>query len=174
LIQILIKHFGFLIFFSLIVLTFLVSNTTETLFFGILNAVFHGLWTNYALGVQIYSFLFYFMPCYYFEIRIKILSNNISRNSKLSVVKLTARIIREHNNICNNIFEYNKFWKSFYFTLMYTIIPMNLMHLQQLLLDDIVLTTILIYSMVAIIYLFSHIILNLISVSVNTNASKSY
>ncbi len=102
------------------------------------------------------------------------LNNSISRNSKLSDIESTARIIREHNNICNDILKYNKFWKSFYFTLTYTIIPINLMLLQQLLLDDIVFTAFLIYSLVAIIYLFSHIILNLISASVNKSASKSH
>jgi hypothetical protein len=174
LIEILLKYFSFLIFFSFIGLTFLVSKTIQSLFFGILSAIFHGLWTNYAFGVQLYSFLFYFMSCYYFEIRFKILNNNISRNSKLSDVELTARIIYEHNNICNDILKYNKFWKSFYFTLTYTIIPINLMLLQQLLLDDIIFTAFLIYSLLVIIYLFSHIILNLISASVNKNASKSH
>jgi hypothetical protein len=174
LIEISLKYFGFLIYFSFIGLPFLVSKTIQSLFFGILSAIFHSLWANYALGVQLYSFLFYFMSCYYFEIRFKILNNSISRNSKLSHVKLTATIIREHNNICNDILKYNKFWKSFYFTLTYTIIPINLMLLQQLLFDDIVFTAFLIYSLLAIIYLFSHIVLNLISASVNKNASKSH
>jgi hypothetical protein len=106
LIEITLKFAAFLIFFLSIGLVFLASNTIQSLFFGILNAIFHGLWTNYALGVQLYSFLFYFMSCYYFEIRFKILNNDISRNSKLSVVKLTARIICEHNNICNDILKY--------------------------------------------------------------------
>jgi hypothetical protein len=174
LIEITLNYFAFLLFFSFIGLTFLVSKTIQSLFFGILSAIFHSLWVNYALSVQLYSFLFYFMTCYYFEIRFKMLNNNISRNSKLSDIELTARIIREHNNICNDILKYNKFWKSFYFTLTYTIIPINLMLLQQLLLDDIVFTEFLIYSLLVIIYLFSHIILNLISASVNKNASKSH
>jgi hypothetical protein len=173
LIEITLNSSAFLFPFSLIGIVFFVSNTIQSLFFGILSAIFHSLWANYALGVQLYSFLFYFMSCYYFEIRFKIL-NNIPRNSKLSVLKLTERIIREHNNICNDIQKYNKFWKSFYFTLTYTIIPINLMLLQQLLLDDIVFTAFLNYSLFAIIYLFSHIILNLISASVNKNASKSH
>jgi hypothetical protein len=173
-IEITLKFAAFLTFFLFIGLAFLVSNTIRSLFFGILNAIFHVLWTNYVLGVQLYSFLFYFMSCYYFEIRFKILNDNISRNSKLSVVKLTASIIGEHNNICDDILKYDKFWKSFYFILTYTIIPINLMLLQQLLFDDIILTAILIYSMVLIIYLISHIVLNLISASVNKNALKSH
>jgi hypothetical protein len=173
-IEITLKFVAFLTFFLFTGLAFLVSNTIQSLFFGILSAIFHGLWVNYALGVQLYSFLFYFMYCYYVEIRFKILNDNTYRNSKLSVVKLTASIISERNNICNDILRYDKFWKSFHFVLTYTIIPMNLMLLQQLLFDDIILTAILIYSMVLIIYLISHIILNLISASVNKNASKSY
>jgi hypothetical protein len=102
-----------------------------------------------------------------------ILNNKISRNKKLSVVKLNARIILEHNNICNDIFKFNKFWKSFFFALTYTIIPINLMLLQQILFDDIMPTTILLYSLFANIYLFSHIMLNLISASVIKSASKS-
>jgi hypothetical protein len=48
------------------------------------------------------------------------------------------------------------------------------MLLQQLLFDDIVFTAFLIYSVFAIMYLFSHIVLNWISASVNKNASKSH
>jgi hypothetical protein len=173
-IYITLKFSNYLIFFSFIGLAFLVSNTIQSLFFGILSAVFHWYWGKYGFGVQSYSFLYYFMSCYYFEIRFKIMNKNISRNSKLPVNKLTARIIREHNNVCNDIFEYNKFWKSFYFALTYTTIPINLMLLQQLLLDDIVLTAILVYSLSAIIYSFSHIALNLISASVNKNAMESH
>ncbi len=102
------------------------------------------------------------------------MNNKISRKSKLSVVKLTTSIIREHNNICNDILKYDKFWKSFFFALTYTIIPLNLMLLQQLLLDDIMPITVVIYSLFGIMYLISHIVLNLISASVNKNATKSH
>jgi hypothetical protein len=157
----------------LIGLTFLVFDTIQSLFFGILNAMFHSFWTRHALGVQLYSFLFYFIVCYYYTIRFKILNNKISRNSKLSVAILTERIIREHNDVCNDILRYDKFWKNFYFALTYTIIPINLMFLHLILFDDVILTAFLIFSMV-IVFLFSHIVLNLISASVNRNASKSY
>jgi hypothetical protein len=116
-IEITLKFAAFLILFLFIGLAFIVSNTIQSLFFGILNSIFHVLWTNYAFGIQLYSFLFYFMFCYYFEITLKILNKNMSRNSKLPVFKLTERIIREHNNICSDISKYDKFWKTFYFTL---------------------------------------------------------
>jgi hypothetical protein len=138
LIKISLEFTAILSFFIFGGLAFLVSNTIQGLFYGISSAIFHFLWTNYAFGIQLYSILFYFMCCYYIKIRFKILNNNIFQNNKLSVVKLTARIIREHNNICKDILEFNKFWKSFYFTVTYTILPMNLMLLQQLLLDDII------------------------------------
>jgi hypothetical protein len=160
--------------FFLMALAFLVFNTIESVLFGILNAIFDWLWVTYAFGVQLYCFLFYFIVCHYIRTRFKILNNKISRKSKLTVAKLTARIIREHNNICNDILEYDKFWKNFYFALTYTIIPINLMLLQQLLFDDIKLTTILMYSLFTVIYLISHIVLNLVSASVNKNASKSH
>jgi hypothetical protein len=155
-------------------LTFLVYDTIQSLFFGILNTMFHWFWTNCAFGIESYSFLFYFIVCYYSKIRFKILNNIISRNSKLPVVKLTARIIREHNDVCNDILRYDKFWNKFYFALTYTIIPINLMLLHLILFDDLILTSFLIFSMVVIIYLFSHIVLNLISASVNKNALKSH
>jgi hypothetical protein len=174
LIDITIKLTAFLSYFLFLMLSILVSKTIQSAFFGLLNALFNWLWNIYTFSVQLYSFLYYFMSCYYFRFRFKILNDSTSRNSKLPVVKLTARIIREHNNICNDILKYDKFWKSFYFVLTYTIIPINLMLLQQLLLDDIVLTATLIYSFVGVVTLFSHIILNLISASVNKNASKSH
>jgi hypothetical protein len=160
--------------FFFIALAFVVFNTIQSILFGILNAIFNLLWITYAFGVQLYCFLFYFIVCHYIRTRFKIWSYKISRKSKLTVAKLTARIIREHNNICNDILEYDKFWKNFYFALTYTIIPINLMLLQQLLFDDIKLTTILMYSLFAVIYLISHIVLNLVSASVNKNASKSH
>jgi hypothetical protein len=161
-------------FITNIFVTILIFNTVQSLFFGILNAIFHWLWITYCFGVQLYSFLFYFMSCYYFKIRFKTLINKISRKSKLSVFKLTARIIREHNSICNDIAKYNKFWKSFNFTLTYTLIPISLMFLQQILFDDLILTAIITYIFVLTPYMFSHIILNLISASVYKNASKSH
>jgi hypothetical protein len=48
------------------------------------------------------------------------------------------------------------------------------MLLQQLLLDDITITTISLYSMVVTTYSISQIVLNLISASVNKNALKSH
>jgi hypothetical protein len=173
-IEISLKIFPTLIFSFFIGVTFLVFDTIQSLFFGILNAMFHSFWTRHALGVQLYSFLFYFIVCYYSTIRFEILNNKISRNNKLSVAKLTERIIREHNDVCNHILRYDKFWKKFYFALTYTIIPINLMFLHLILFDDLILTIFLVNSMVVIIFLFSHIVLNLISASVNKNASKSY
>jgi hypothetical protein len=180
-----IKFYKFLIGISLkmtsifsiilnISVTFLIFNTVQSLFFGILNAIFYWLWITYCFGVQLYSFLFYFMSCYYFKIRFKTLINKISRKSKLSVSKLTARIIREHNSICNDIEKYNEFWKSFNFTLTYTLIPINLIFLQQILFDDLILTQIITYILVLIPYMFSHVMLNLVSASVYINASKSH
>jgi hypothetical protein len=174
LIEISIKIISILVLFVLIGLTFLFCDTIQSLFFGILNAMFHSVWVNCALSVEFYSFLFYFIVCYYSTIRFKILNNKISRNSKLSFSKLTTRIIREHNNACNDILRYDKFWKKFYFTLTYTIIPINLMFLHLILFDDLILTAFLIASMIVIIFLFSHIVLNLISASVNKNALKSH
>jgi hypothetical protein len=101
LVDVSIKVFAYVNFFLPIGLMFVVHDTIQSLFFGILNALFHWFWANYALGVELYSFLFYFIVCYYSRIRFKILNNKISRNSKLSVVKFTARIIREHNDVCN-------------------------------------------------------------------------
>jgi hypothetical protein len=169
-----IKNFSILSFFFLNSVTFLVFDTVQSFFIGILNTMFHWFWWNYAFGVQLYSILFYFIVCYYSTIRFKILNNKMSRNSKLSVAKLTARIIREHNDVCNDILRYDKFWKKFYFALTYTIIPINLMFLHLILFDDLILTIFLVNSMVVIVFLFSHIVLNLISASVNKNASKSY
>jgi hypothetical protein len=172
--EISLKIFSFLSFFFLIGVTFLVFDTIQSLFFGILNAMLHWFWWNCAFGVQLYSFLFYFIVCYYSTIRFKTLNIKISRNSKLSFAKMTARIIREHNDICNDFLRYDKFWKKFYFALTYTIIPINLMFLHLILFDDIILTAFLVFSMLVIVFLFSHIVLNLISASVNKNASKSY
>ncbi len=53
-IEIRIKFSAFLSFVLFIGLAFLVSNTIQSLFFGILNAIFDGLWTNYVLCVQLY------------------------------------------------------------------------------------------------------------------------
>jgi hypothetical protein len=174
LVEICLKSFVYLSFFALITIAFLVFDTTQSVFYGLLNAMFHWFWMNYTFGVELYSFLFYFIICYYFRLRFKLLNNNISRDSELSVAELNERIISEHNNICNDVTKYDKFWKKFYFVLTYTIIPINLMFLQQLLFDDLILAAILIASMVVIIFLFSHIILNLVSASINTNALKSH
>ncbi len=81
--------------------------------------------------------------------------------------------IRKALSICLDIKLYNKFWKKFYFSLTYTLIAINLVLLQLILFDQILLLFCVILSAhLAKINLLS--MFNLMTASINSEASKSY
>jgi hypothetical protein len=88
--------------------------------------------------------VFGFLIAYYFGVRAKkinkiindlIDSNQMSGHQISSAIKL---FICEHNQICTQLLNYNRFWKKLYFSFIFTIIPMNLCLLHQFLFEKLI------------------------------------
>jgi hypothetical protein len=88
--------------------------------------------------------------------------------------KTIDRLIKDHNSICLDIKLYNRFWQKYYFFLTFTLIPVNLLILQLLLFEEQIFPLLL----TAIPFFFgsiiSHLMFNLMTASINSEASKSY
>lgn len=169
------------IFFS----TTLMLIVIAIIFYDLENVLKYGI-PSFILGCTIlfsapysllYSFLYYYIVITYCKIRF-ILYNNALRmkSGRKSFVayRIIIKILREHNSILNAIDSYNKFWKIYYFAITYTLIPLNLMLLQQILFEDSNIFNCIAYSSTLIGFLGLHLILNLMTASVYKESAKSH
>jgi hypothetical protein len=83
-------------------------------------------------------------------------------------------LIEEHNSICNDIKLHNKFWKYYSFAITYTLIPINLMTLQQVFFEDIIIPILILAIIFLVVFSSSQVMLNSITASINKEASISY
>jgi hypothetical protein len=120
-----------------------------------------------------YSFFYYFVVCYYVNLRFNTLNRMILEAIKKFHINKLQEILAEHNSICDDIFAFNKFWKKCFFAINYNIIPINLMLLHEILFEDSLFLGQIAAILITTGYLSSHFILNLITASVNKNTTKS-
>ncbi len=125
-----------------------------------------------------YSFLYYFIVCYYCKVRFKSFNNclksllNGKSNSFLEL-KTVDKLIEDHNSICLDTNLYNKFWQKYYFALTYTLIPFNLLAL-QLLFENLDLIPFVITLSISFETMGSFLMFTTITASINSEALKSY
>jgi len=128
------------------------------------------------------SFLCFFITCYYCRIRCIHLNANIDLiisiahkiKQKFFNKYEMKSIIREHNAICNDIVEYNNFWKGYYHTNLFVLIPANLMLTHQLIFSQLNLLTFLIYFMTIIGTWIYILVANYLTASASHILRKSY
>jgi hypothetical protein len=86
--------------------------------------------------------VFGFLIAYYFGVRaekINKIINDLIASNQMSGHQISSAVksfICEHNQICTQLLNYNKFWKKLYFSFIFTIIPMNLCVLHQFLFEN--------------------------------------
>jgi hypothetical protein len=88
--------------------------------------------------------------------------------------KTIDQLIKDHNSICLDIKLYNKFWQKYYFSLTYTLIPINLLTLQLILFEKHILPLFCGLILSFFVTFVSHLTINIIIASINSEASKSY
>lgn len=117
------------------------------LYFGIIATFLHYLTLSYGAPIFFYSFLYYYIVIEYCKLRLIAFNNYITnfnseltnRNTLMPITRKLSRIekiLMTHNEICHSIEVYNRFWMWYYFALTYTLIPTNLMCLQQIIVND--------------------------------------
>jgi hypothetical protein len=159
-----------------IVLLAINLNFIDVLKYGIISLLLYYLFCFSFPTIFFYGFFYYFIVCYYFKIRFKSLKpfiTNSTNGSRLKFSSLRA-IIKQHNTICKDTKNYNRFWSKYYFALNYTIIPFNLLALQLIFFEDNALMVLISATIFVILSMFSHFMLNSITASVNAEAGNSF
>ncbi len=100
---------------------------TNFLVFGISWTTIWGVWCYHTCRASFYFAGYFFIVCYYLKLRLSSIekrlkdfikySKHCSLRSKISMIR---RLLRDHNNLCKQIDEYNQYWKK-YLTISYLI-----------------------------------------------------
>jgi hypothetical protein len=166
-------------FFTSLAVLYLFFNYSDLIIFGILSAFIYLMNCYFWMSVNGFSFFYYFIICFYCKIIFKSFNNSIKqlfdgKGKTFLKYKTIDQLIKDHNSICLDIKLYNKFWQKYYFSLTYTLIPINLLILQLILFEDHILP--LFFSLISCFFgsFMSHLMFNLMTASINSEASKSY
>jgi len=162
---------------AIILVTLNSVDLTNILKYGILSILMLIILFSAASLVFTYSFLYYYIVCEYCKMKFNLLNGLLKSvgSDKLFIeYKTITEILEQHNNIFNKISSYNKFWKIYYFTINYTLIPLDLLLLQQILFEESDIPIYFASIAVFIQCLGLHFILNSIIASVNKESSKSH
>lgn len=169
-----IRDFGTL-FLALASITVLVINyNSYEIIYVFINSITNCLFVYINTTITAYSFLYYYIVCDYIRIRFNLMNKKVSKLRIFSGAQKVKDLIFEHNSICGDIMSHNKFWKKYYFTVTFSLIPMNLMFLQHILFEEIFFTAFIMSLIFLIGYSLTHLMFNLLTASVNREASKSY
>jgi hypothetical protein len=158
---------------------FLYFSFWDLIIYGIMVSIVFLLWVYFCLSVIAISFFYYFIVCYYCKKRFESFNNYIKQllNQKSKAFlkyKTFDQLIEGHNRICSEIRLYDMFWQKYYFCLTYTLIPINLLFLQLILFEDLMQP--LLWPLVTFFFgtFSSQMMFNLITASINSEASKSH
>jgi hypothetical protein len=168
----------FALFTSLTIL-FLFFNYSDLIRFGLLSAFIFLIDSYFWLSIIGFSFLYYFIVCFYCKTIFKSFNNSIKllfdgKGKAFLKYKTIDQLIKDHNSICLDIKLCNKFWQKYYFSLTYTLIPTNLILLQLILFEDQILPVFFVCLFCFLYTIGSHLMFNLMTASINSEASKSY
>jgi hypothetical protein len=142
---------------------------------GILSVILYLSMAYVIVMVSFNGFIYFFIICYYCKIRLKIF-NKVLAKSKLDqfLAKPSAdEIIHEINNICTDIGKHNIFWRKYFGVITFTLLPLNLTGIEQVVFMDMPFETFLFLAMFCIGTLIGHYMLNLLAASVNKEANRS-
>ncbi len=164
---------------TVLAVLFLFFNYSDLKKFGILSAfifLINGFFCATVIG---FSFLYYFIICLYCRIIFKSFNSSIKQlfNGKRKALlkyKTIDQLIKDHNSICLDIKLYNKFWQKYYFFLTYTLIPFNLIFLQLIIFENQILPLLCVTILIFLTTIISHLMFNIMTASINSEASKSY
>jgi ABC-type transport system involved in cytochrome bd biosynthesis fused ATPase/permease subunit len=97
------------------------------LVFGISWTIIWGIWSYHSCKADFYFPGYFFIICYHFKIRLTSIEKRLknfayySKQSSMRAKISTIRcLLRDHNNLCQQIDEQNQYWKK-YLTLTYLI-----------------------------------------------------
>jgi hypothetical protein len=143
---------------------------------GLISLIVLWLHSYYIASIFYYSLMYFLIISYYCKLRM----NSINENLKILIEKFIVpnksidNLLKDHNDICNTINDYNIFWKRIYELTLYGIIPINLIFLHQIFFEDLLLINRLAFIIAVIPNLSLLFVLNFMTASVHKEVSKSY
>jgi hypothetical protein len=165
-------------FLTAVAVLFLFFNYSDLIKFGLFSAFIYLINCYFWMTAIGFGFFYYFIVCFYCKTIFKSFNNSIKllfdgKNKAFLKFKTIDQLIKNHNSICLEIKLYNKFWQKYYFSLTYTLIPMNLILLQLILFEEQIVPLFCVSLSTCLGTIFSHFMFNLITSSINSEASKS-
>ncbi len=153
-------------------------NTPDLIVYHILSAILYFSFNFSIITVISYSFLYFFIVCYYCKMRFKSFNNYLKsllngKSNSFLELKTVDKLIEDHNSICLDTNLCNKFWQKYYFALTYTLIPSNLLAL-QLLFENLDLIPFIITLSTSLETMGSFLMFTTITASINSEALESY
>jgi len=148
----------------------------DSIKYGIFATLLVTFWIYFSTSIVFESILYYYIICVFCQKNLKLLNESILMVSKQDFLQFLTidGILKQHNECCNTIEKCNLFWKRYYFALIYTITPTNLIVLHQLLFESINTATRFASFVFLFITLLSHITLNSITASVHKESKISF
>jgi hypothetical protein len=100
---------------------------------GLISLIVFWLYCYYVVGLIYYSLMYFLVVCYYCKLRMNSINENLKILTEKCMIpnKSIDNLLKDHNDICNTINDYNIFWKRIYEMTLYKIIPTNLIFLHQ-------------------------------------------
>ncbi len=102
------------------ILTMLYYDIYDLILYGISWVGIWTVWCYYACLAIYWPPGYFFIVCYYlklrltsFKIRLKTFSQRINRLSNNTKSVLVKRFLKEHKELCQQTFTYNKFWRKY-------------------------------------------------------------
>jgi hypothetical protein len=165
--------------FTTLAILFLFFDSSDLIRFGLFSAFIYLINIYFWFSIILFSFFYYFIVCFYCKTIFESFNNSIKllfdgKGKPFLKYETIDRLIKDHNSICLDIKLYNKFWQKYYFSLTYTLIPISLLLMQLLLFEEQILPLFFVTLSSVLLTITSHLMFNLISASINSEASKSF
>lgn len=165
-------------FVVLLIFLFTKFENWQIVYYGIFSILIFAFYLYVICGVIFYTFFYFCIIVEFCKLRYanvnKLLQKMISNKQIIAQNSIFNDLIAEHNNVCQMINNYNAFWSKYYLALNYTIIPLNLVCLQQIFFENIEFLIWLCTTLFAITLIVLHISLNVMTAAVNKESTISY
>ena len=166
------------VFLSLIIVINIYYEWKDFLVYGILTVINTQIILYCGTTITIISFKYFYIVCQYCKLRIMLFNNRVkdilSANDLIVNYKILDAILKEHNSICETIHNYNKFWKKYYFAIVFTLIPFTLLDLQLILFENVFPILVVALVLIFITLSLTLLALNRLISSVFVEILKSY
>jgi hypothetical protein len=176
-----IKSVAFLIETFLIIAFIIISyyEVKRKLIYSILGSIGICVWVYYMINIVFNSILYFYIVCGYCEKSFRSLNKSIlalSESEEALIIKIKSidEIISKHDILCDTIYQYNKFWKKYYFSVIITTKPLLLLFLHQLFFEELYPSIMIAVFLFSLLLFLSKVALKILTGNIAEESSNSY